>query len=685
MRKSIIFGIAVALLVFVCGFALISPLRYSSEYVRDDLEQGRQLTLENAVKTNGCKIDGNKVTITGEDAYIAFETEQESNESIALYFSDLKENGAGAQLFYADDLDNFSERDSVRATLISGKQTVFDVDQNECRYIRLDIDTDYTFDFLSVYRTDFGKVYTENSASLSATLLVVLVSLVLGAGMAFVSYKFSVAEKIANYIKNHYKNFLKYCAFMAAAIVLAIFTDIIFDLTKEKALFVAVVLMLIAHTVYFGKNIYENMPVYTSVAIILFGLLFIFASPFAHISWDTESHYEWAVNTSYIGNAYYCKADEDIINVSEDFLYSGKDTASVVEKYNTNSNVTTKIVTNKSTNLNSIPSGIFLAIGRMLNLPFYARYCMGKLANLLCYALICYFAMKKIQSGRIILAIIALFPTNLLIAANYAYDWWVTGFIMLGVAYFVNECQHPDEPVSVKNTLIMCGAIILGCIPKLIYVPMLVLPFFVKKNNFKNRKQYYKICGVLIVALFLVLLVKTFFVAKGGGDTRGGSVSVKGQALYILHNPIVYSKVLIKFLIDYLSVEAMERYINYLAYLGQGSYAGVIVVMFIVAIITDKDKCDENASNWLIRTASVVLFLGMAALIATALYLDFTPVGSDTISGCSSRYIIPLVYPLVALLPCGVSKLKINRNIYGISLLVPCFLVILQNIYELVL
>ncbi len=60
---------------------------------------------------------------------------------------------------------------------------------------------------------------------------------------------------------------------------------------------------------------------------------------------------------------------------------------------------------------------------------------------LLTYALTVYFAIRKLKSGKMIMSVIALFPTNIVLASNYSYDPWVTGFSLLGTAYFVSEMQ----------------------------------------------------------------------------------------------------------------------------------------------------------------------------------------------------------------------------------------------------
>lgn len=49
-----------------------------------------------------------------------------------------------------------------------------------------------------------------------------------------------------------------------------------------------------------------------------------------------------------------------------------------------------------------------------------------------------------------ILAVVAMFPTSLFIASNYSYDTWVIGFVMIGMAYFVGNCQE-EGVVSTKR------------------------------------------------------------------------------------------------------------------------------------------------------------------------------------------------------------------------------------------
>ena len=125
---------------------------------------------------------------------------------------------------------------------------------------------------------------------------------------------------------------------------------------------------------------------------------------------------------------------------------------------------------------------------RLLHGNFYLIFFLGIVPNLIMYTLLCYYAMKRLSSGKMILAVIALFPTNVFMAASYSYDYWVNGFVFLGIAYFVGMCQEKDKIVSTKDTIIMCSSLALACVPKQIYVGLLLLPFFMPRKKIDNKK-----------------------------------------------------------------------------------------------------------------------------------------------------------------------------------------------------
>ena len=424
------------------------------------------------------------------------------------------------------------------------------------------------------------------------------------------------------------------------------------------------------YAVWFFRKSLANKPEKLFLAALLItGSMMILVMPFGHNSWDVETHYKWASNASYYQEA-------PVTGVNHEFIMH---TENVQQK--------TSLLQNKNaiSNMNNVYdfhmgygpaettiahrfSGLCIAVSRMFGASFYETYLIGEYAMLVVYAFVCFFAMRKLNSGKMILAVVALLPTGMFLATNYSYDYWVTCFSLLGMSYFISELQKPNEAMSVKDTLIMTGAFAIASLPKLIYATLLVIPFFMKKNNLpkSEKKKYYGICVGVIVILIVMLAIVALQEVAGPGDVRGGSdVSPVGQIIYILKNPFIYAYDLLKFIISYLAPHNANQYMVHYAYFGVGSFAYVILALMAFVTFTDKEECDRYSATWLMRGVSVLVFGVSIVLIATSLYVAYTPVGHRTINGCQPRYLIPLLFPLLSVI--GGSKFinKMDRRWYN--------------------
>lgn len=681
--SNIVLALILTIVVFICGLSLLTPLKYSQKYLLNDIDSLKSLSYKDIISYANCTVRDNNITVSGNDASIIFKSPITEIEAIILEVSNVKSEYTNMQMFYSDENGSFSEENSLSFISNTTRPVVFDIPKSHSKFIRVDIDTDYTLKNISFSDKDLEKTLIRNSVSTIGLLTVGLISIAIGIIMVYVSQRFLIADKLLAFLCKNSSNAVKYLCYVGISLIPSILLFLIFAPPRNQVLTIAVIFVMITHIIYFRKKLYERMHTFVFGAIILMGILLINITPFAHTVWDLDNHYNWALKASYIGDVYYSESDNKIILLNEDFNYPN-DSANTIKQYNETGDISINSFPSDDIKLSSLPSGLFLALGRLFGLSFYERYCLGRVANLFLYALICCFAIKHIKSGRVILSIIILFPTNLFIASNYSYDWWVTSFTMLGISYFVNECQNPEKPITIFDSIVMCGSIAIGCIPKLVYMPLLLLPFFVKKNDYKSQKKHYIVCFSTIILLALAFLIISLLQIKSGGDLRGGdNINPKLQVLYIMHNPIIYAKTLLKFLSEYLSINSMHNCITFFAHLGSGKFSSVIIILFIIAIITDKSEIDRNASGKIIKSVSVLQYFGVSAMIATALYISFTPVGSNTVNGCQVRYITPLLYPLVALLSNGVAELRMNKNAYAALLLVPCIAVAFQNAISL--
>ena len=330
-----------------------------------------------------------------------------------------------------------------------------------------------------------------------------------------------------------------------------------------------------------------------------------------------------------------------------------------------------------------LPAAIGTIVGEGLSLSFVHVFMMGKFFNLLCYALLIYFAIRRIRYGKVLLAAFGLLPTNLYMAANYSYDPWVIGWIVLAFAYYFEEIQNPDRPLQWKNVICMVVFLLLGCMPKAVYCVM-ALPFlFMPKKKFASKKMrmcYYLpviIAGTALLGSFLIPVLAN---GAGAGDVRGGTgVNADAQLAYIFAHPGEYMGVLARFLKQYLSVGNAQSYLQMYFHFGNGAFVGTTLSILVVTAFLDRQP--EETLGFGVRLSTFAAGILAVVACATAMYIAYTSVASAEIGGCQGRYFLPAVFPiLMAIAPDRIDN-RMNRNVFTMVPLMMLAGTFLYNIY----
>lgn len=525
-----------------------------------------------------------------------------------------------------------------------------------------------------------GGVVSVLPISFKRYLLTALITAAVFATAFLSDIYFKTAESFFGFIKARAKRTLLFLSGVVCIITASALVETVFRFfygpdsagkTFNTASFAAVAAIgLCIYIFVFERKKLASKPE-SAVALIILaaGCLIIFTEPFSYNSSDENSHYDWAVQNSFLGTAHLTEADYCVANNIGFSINDGHNIAASnekVEKMNAAGRYSTYAVDVD----NSLPhkaAGILIAIARLFGANFRTRFIFGQFGMLTVYATVVYFAIKKLKSGKMIMSVIALLPTNIVLAANYSYDPWVTGFSMLGTAYFVSETQQPEKPISVTETVIMCGAFVLAALPKQLYVVLLVLPMFIcKKWSCKaEKRRYYLILFAFFVFMLTLFFIRAFSSVASGGDTRGGDVNSVEQFKYILTNPFKYSKTLIKFLLEYLSPLNLKKQLSFFSYLGDGGSAAVFILLLLFCMITDKDQTNRFAKKGLTAFAVTAVDFVIICMMATALYISFTPLKYETVFGCHQRYLMPLAAPFALTIINPGKPLKIKKSVYN--------------------
>ena len=209
------------------------------------------------------------------------------------------------------------------------------------------------------------------------------------------------------------------------------------------------------------------------------------------------------------------------------------------------------------------------------------------------------------------------------------------------------------------------------------------------KRKMSNQKKYYRICFLALALLVLLFAMAALGETTSLGDSRGGEgISPMGQVMFILGNIFQYAKILLNFLLrDYLTVANTENYISNFSLMGIASGTFVFLGLMILTFLYDKNKAysREEGTGWRTRSYVLLMYFGGSALIATALYVAFTPVGHYTINGCQARYIIPWLYPLLSVWSMNKIKPDFPREVLHWLVVVGCGATLFYDIYSMLL
>ena len=447
--------------------------------------------------------------------------------------------------------------------------------------------------------------------------------------------------------------------------------------------------------VYFIILFHKNVPKLFLLISLTIGAVFIMAHPHYFYGWDSAIHYAWSLEESFVRFASI--SDVDAILINNGFIpFSDTPAFDGFSRYvsaNELTTVRTYALGTHTMALHSeqplpfyqrlvyIPAGIMLFIGRSLALSPLNILRFGLLGSHLTYTLITYFAIKRLGSGKHIMAIIALFPTVIVTATSYSYDYWVIAFAMLGFAYYFNEIQNPGKKIKLSSIIIMIGSFVIGMAPKAIYFSMMGILYFVKRDKFKTKKGHYLYllavtCGILII--MSVFIIPAITGNTGPGDMRGGDdVSYGGQISYILSNPLTYAATLLETMRNNFNVFQGINYVTCFAYTGTTSFFYLTWLLLLFVMFTDRNEKDLITGRAGYKVLISLMAFGTVALYSTALYISFTPVGAQYIWGVQNRYMLPVLFPVLYVLGGFKIQNNINKTAYTAGVFgIMCFVLL---------
>lgn len=450
-------------------------------------------------------------------------------------------------------------------------------------------------------------------------------------------------------------------------------------------------------TVYFLRREIKDRPekLFLCFSLILGTLLILCLPNNTGVNWDDEVHYTRVETLANFADEQGYAADDIVLDNYKDSAlnhryYSESERAALNQEVNDSYAKREAGAMRTDIGVYSIayiPYAVPMIVGKALHLPFTFLFCFAKFFNLLLYSTVVYLGMKKLKFGKIFTAVLALIPTILFMAGNYAYDPWILSLMIYGFCYYFSFLQDREKKMTREDRFLMLGAFILGILPKAIYFVILFPLFFLPKTSFETKKEHHKYLFLLLLSgLFLAatFLLPLLIHGAGTGDTRGSSdVNSTLQIQYILSEPGKYASMMWNFLLMYFNLGNAREYTLYFAYFDRGTTGTILTtaVLYLTAIL---DKDGQKTKTVPIMIVTALSFLCTVILVATALYISFTPLRYFTILGCQYRYLVPLLYPLLFLLTPDRVKCRINRFWFNSIPMLYMGIIFLINLFPLI-
>lgn len=455
---------------------------------------------------------------------------------------------------------------------------------------------------------------------------------------------------------------------------------------KYRELFF-IVLFSLAYLFLFEKRIYKRLEYIFAIYAMLFGILIITYSQTQFASWDEKIHFESAYSLAYGKEIQWTEGSLALQQASIIGCNTKEEFAELREYINTSGKIFS--YTEKKDEvlpsykvLAYIPQALFIRLGIILKLPLVWIYALGKIGNLLLYVITMFFAIRLARTKKLFLMFLAMMPTSIFLAASYTYDTVVFSFVTLGCVLWANAFFYQREKTDVKNIILMVFLFSVGCFSKAVYIPLiliiLLLPMIKKAS--RKKKLILGIGILLILGLVMmtfVLPTLTSTVAKNvtfGGDSRGGDTGVVRQLISMIKHPWASVKLMLGSVIKLDNFrnlgypEADNYFFGNLMFFNLASHGILsdkwcalwIPLLVILILCEDSEKHRYIMKVW-DKIVLTVAGLGTIFLIWLALYLDFTPVGEDYISGVQARYYLPLLYFGICLIGNNRISIKCNK------------------------
>jgi uncharacterized membrane protein len=296
-----------------------------------------------------------------------------------------------------------------------------------------------------------------------------------------------------------------------------------------------------------------------------------------------------------------------------------------------------------------------LAARRWQPAPLTLFY-LARIANLIVYVLLAAAAVRQTPVQKWTMAMVALIPMSVYLAASLSADAMMLGLSLLIVATILKLALGNEKP-SRRSLLVLGFLFVLLSLSKQPYLALALLFFTIPSRQFASPARRWLTAGLMIG---LPVAIELAWMSSLGGLYVPilPFVDPAAQLRWIAGHPYDYTVNVI---------QAMGRWDIHSFMIGAFGWLGPRLPQWIretywaaLGVTAVVDGGSPQRLGFRTRAVVLVIYVVSFAVMATFVYLSWERVGIKSIGGIQPRYLLPLV-PLLLLLPRGAEKLTSSR------------------------
>lgn len=412
-----------------------------------------------------------------------------------------------------------------------------------------------------------------------------------------------------------------------------------------------------------------NKPVRNFVIISTsFGIMFIFNNPFFEAT-DEIFHFSKAYDIS-LGNLLSTKQDDTIgVNLPANFEDMPRPNEVEIsygmlganERYDESKvdawkefqfSKDMKYIEQPTTAVYSpipyIPQVIGIQLANIFGLKAFYSIVFARLLNLITYILLTALAIRMMPRLKNTLSFLACFPLFVSLAASFSADSILMGLNFLFIAWMLKILmQAKEDTLTIKQFIVPTILLVLIVLCKFTYWPLsLLIVAFVGRKLFVTKLQGV-FSFILLSGLPAIILVvwNLFIMGYVGTISSNENVDAIEQLKFMLSHPIKAVEAFFStFEWGMTHWVLMANQVGWVTHLLTGT-AIISIVGLVLTLIFDHIE-DEWRLRRFDYSVFIVSIIGTVFLVMLSLYLTWTDVGLDFISGLQGRYFLPAI-PLI--------------------------------------